>query len=245
MDFDNLWWLAPSFSSYSGPIDVMWNVITVIIMIAFFGVEIALVLFLLKYKGQPGRKAFYTHGSHKLEIVWTCAPTVILVALGLYSTGMWDEIKNTFPKDGEAYTIRIVAQQFNWNVYYPGPDGRLDTADDFSNSAGVVVVPENETVLIKLGSKDVIHSLFIPHMRVKQDAVPGTVMKVWFKPTRAGEVAPPGRLLDHRMAVLDKDFPYLPYEIACAELCGFGHYRMFGRLYVMPRAEVDRWLAAQ
>ncbi len=143
-----------------------------------------------------------------------------------------------------ALTIEITAQQFAWNMRYPGPDGKFGRTDPMliddasTNYLGldpkdpdgrddiltqnIMAVPVNRPVRVMLRSKDVTHSFFVPQLRVKQDAVPGMAIRVHFTATKDGE-----------------------YEIACAELCGMQHYKMRGRLMVMQEADFEKWLKAR
>jgi cytochrome c oxidase subunit 2 len=114
--------------------------------------------------------------------------------------------------------VRVTAKQFNWEVQYPGPDGRFDTDDDLVLENDLEV-PVDAVVHVRLRSRDVIHSFFLPHLRLKQDAVPGREIVVWFQATR------PGR-----------------YEIPCAELCGFGHSGMKGFLTVNTPEQFRAWI---
>ena len=151
-----------------------------------------------------------------------------------------------FLSDGppNPYTIELTAQQFAWNVRYPGPDGQFGRTDatliddslanylglDPKDPAGkddittqnIMAVPLNRPVRVILRSKDVTHSFFVPQLRLKQDAVPGMAIRVHFTAVKPGE-----------------------YEIACAELCGMQHYKMRGRLLVMPEPEFQKWLKAR
>jgi cytochrome c oxidase subunit 2 len=112
----------------------------------------------------------------------------------------------------------VVPRQFEWNITYPGPDRLLDSDDDFT-IRNELHVPVDRPVVVRLSSEDVIHSFFIPAFRVKQDALPGRRINVWFEATDTGE-----------------------FELACAELCGLGHYRMRGRVIVHPQDEYEQWL---
>jgi cytochrome c oxidase subunit 2 len=112
----------------------------------------------------------------------------------------------------------VTAKQFEWNVTYPGADGQLNTADDFVKR-NRMDLPAGRNVVVTLASEDVIHSFFVPEFRVKQDAVPGMHIPVWFNVTQAGE-----------------------YVLGCAELCGNQHYRMRGTVVVHDGPAFDRWL---
>ena len=215
------YWLPASVSTYAPKIDMMFNFILWLTGIVFVLVEVCFVWFLVKYSYKKDGKAKYYHGNNKLEIIWTTIPAVILIALALWSNTLWSEIKYTknFPKD--AHQIRISPRQFQWDITYPGPDGKFDTKDDI-NTVNQMHLALNEPVQIVLHSQDVIHSFFVPEFRIKQDAVPGMPTSVYIIPTKAGN-----------------------YEIACAELCGAQHYRMKGYVNVVSRDSVDRWLLTQ
>ncbi|HXJ33885.1 MAG TPA: cytochrome c oxidase subunit II [Candidatus Eisenbacteria bacterium] len=208
-------WLPPGVSTYSGQIDWLFYLIYYITTFTFFAVQITLLWFAFKYRYNPNRRATYTHGNTTLEIVWTVIPALMLAALAIMSRTTWADIKWRMPPSD--YTIWVTAKQFNWEITYPGPDGKLGTEDDVSMDNDFHV-PVNKTVRITLRSKDVIHSFFVPVFRLKQDAVPGREIPVWFKATAAGK-----------------------YEVPCAELCGFGHSGMQGSVYVDEQTAYDAW----
>jgi cytochrome c oxidase subunit 2 len=208
-------WLPENVSTFGGQIDRLFYIIYYLTTATFFLVQIALLVFLFVYRDRPGRRATYTHGNTTLEIVWTAVPAVILAVLALISRSTWAEIKETQPPSD--YQIRISGKQFNWEIAYPGPDGKLDTDDDVRMDNDFHV-PVNKVVRIQLQSKDVIHSFFVPQFRLKQDAVPGRSIPVWFKVTKAGK-----------------------YEVPCAELCGFGHSGMRGFVYVDTPEQYEAW----
>ena len=213
------WILPSSASTFAGEIDFLYYLILVITGIAFVVVEVGLIVFMIKYRARPGRKAEYIQGSTKAEIIWTAVPAVTLVIIGLMSGGVWNTIKgrNSVPADAIPYGLH--AQQFEWNVTYRGPDGQLGTADDFT-VRNQLHIPVNQPVVMRMTAEDVIHSFFVPAFRVKQDAVPGMTINVWFEATKTGE-----------------------YELACAELCGLGHYRMRAIVTVHSADDYRQWLA--
>ncbi len=215
------WILPSSASTFAGEIDFLYYLILVITGIAFVVVEVGLIVFLIKYRARPGRKAEYIVGSTKAEIIWTAVPAVTLVVIGLMSGGVWNTIKgrNSVPADAIPYGLH--AQQFEWNITYRGPDGQLGTGDDFT-LRNQLHIPVNQPVVMQMTAEDVIHSFFVPAFRVKQDAMPGMTINVWFQATETGE-----------------------YEIACAELCGLGHYRMRAMVTVHSADDYQQWLASQ
>ena len=211
------WWLPENVSTYGADIDWLFHLIywiTGLTAILVFG---AMAVFLVMYRDRPGRKARYTHGSTPLEIAWTIVPALILVILTFLSLPAWSRIKMQVPPSN--FVVRVTAKQFNWEVTYPGADGKFDTEDDktFDNE---MHVPVNTVVIVKLRSRDVIHSFFVPQFRMKQDAVPGREITQWFQVTKPGK-----------------------YENPCAELCGFGHSGMKGWIYVHTPDEYQTWAA--
>ena len=215
------WLLPPSASTFAADVDFLYYLILVITGIAFVIVEVGIVWFLIKYRARPGRKAAYIQGSIRAEIIWTAIPAVTVVVLAVMSNGVWNDIRGRDSVPDGALAYRIAAKQFEWQVTYAGPDGRLDTSDDFT-VRNQLHIPVNRPVVVQLTSEDVIHSFFVPAFRVKQDAVPGMTIDVWFEATETGE-----------------------FEIACAELCGLGHYRMGGLVTVHEAGDYRRWLTAR
>ena len=211
------WLLPPSFSTFGPDIDRMYYIILVITGVIFVVTEVLLVYFLIKYRAREGHKAEYIEGSTKAEIIWTAVPAVIVVALGLMSVGLWADIKDPSRIPPGSYELILHGRQFEWEATYAGADGVLETADDHT-LLNQINVPVNRPVTVHLRAEDVLHSFFLPDMRVKQDAVPGMSIKVWFEATAPGE-----------------------YTIGCAELCGLGHYTMDGLLLVQTEAEFEQW----
>ena len=203
-------------STFGSQIDLMFEVIFWLTMVTWVLVTAAMAAFLVKYRHRPGRKATYIEGNSRLEIIWTSATAIIMVVLALASRSTWAYIKETGPPGDVFY--KVSAKQFNWEITYPGPDGQLGTADDLTVENDLHV-PVNKVVRIELSSKDVIHSFYVPNMRLRQDAVPGRVIHVWFQATEVGQ-----------------------YEIPCSQLCGFGHSGMKGMLYVQSQQDYDKWL---
>jgi cytochrome c oxidase subunit 2 len=174
--------------------------------------------FIWRYDGSTNTSPVkFTHGSHNLEIVWTILPAATLLFIAIYQMNAWTDIK--LNKPDMPYTVEVTARQFEWRLRYPGPDGALGTQDDLYH-VNELHVPVDEMILVKFDSADVLHDFSLPHMRIKQDAVPGTSIPVWFKPKQVGE-----------------------FDLVCAELCGWGHYKMKGRIIIESRENYDKWLA--
>jgi len=219
------WWLPPNLSTLGRKIDELFYAILIITGIIFFGVQGTLLYFLFKYRSRPDSKAHYTHGNQRLEIIWTAIPAVILVFLTIFSQQLWSEIKMTIPPN--TYPIEIQAEQFAWNVRYAGPDGKFGTPDDIK-TINQLHIPVGKPVRVRLtsigkdGKHPVIHSFFLPEFRLKQDVMPGMGIDVWFEAIKTGK-----------------------YEIACAEFCGLGHYRMRGFVSIHSQEGFDAWLKEQ
>jgi cytochrome c oxidase subunit 2 len=218
---DRFWRLPQNISTYGGDIDSMFHIIAWITIVVFFAVELLLVWFLFRYRAREGRKATYTHGNNRMEVAWTAGTAVIVVILGVMSRGLWLDIKDPrrFPDAG--LELIVTAKQFEWNVTYPGADGVLETADDFT-VRNQLRVPADTNVRMTLRSEDVIHSFYVPELRLKQDVVPGMSIPAWFEATVPGQ-----------------------YVIGCAELCGIGHYSMDASFYVHTPEEWTQWNAQQ
>jgi len=226
------WWLPnnPSepyhtVSTFGREIDSLFIIILVITGVTFIGTQVALVWAAYRFvdevdaQGRPVRPATYFHGSQRLEVIWTIIPAAILVFIALYQMGTWAAIKFRSSAPKVQPLAEVTARQFQWVMRYPGADGRLNTPDDVHKVNDLHFV-KGKTALIYLKSTDVLHSFFLPQMRIKQDAVPGLSIPVWFDCDRAGQ-----------------------YDLACAELCGWGHYKMRGNVTVHEtQSEFDDWM---
>jgi cytochrome c oxidase subunit 2 len=211
-------WLPKDVSEHGKEIDSLFYFILALTGIVFIVTEMLLFWFIWKYDAaaRGEEKATYIHGSHTLEVVWTIIPAVLMLFLAIYQMNAWADIKMRRPV--MTPTVEVVARQFEWRLRYPGRDGELGTPDDLF-LVNDLHVPVNEDVLVQLKSMDVLHSFFLPNLRIKQDAVPGMKIPVWFKATETGQ-----------------------YDLVCAELCGWGHYKMKGRITIESRDDFDAWL---
>ena len=196
------------------------------------------------WRSSHAREVSPTLPSAKAQRAWSVVPALAMIIIaegGVLVLGIpvFAQLYTQEPPE-DAVVIEVTGEQYTWNVRYPGADGEFGRTDPMlisdENSLGMdpsdpassddiyelalIHVPVNRAVVIKLRSKDVLHSFYLPNHRIKQDAVPGMTIDIWFKPTVEGE-----------------------FEIACAELCGFGHYQMRGFLNVVSEQEFERWLA--
>ncbi|MET0501714.1 MAG: cytochrome c oxidase subunit II [Candidatus Binatia bacterium] len=210
-----LQWLPEDVSTFGGEIDSLFYLIYYITAATFILVTVLMIVFLVMYRERPGRRAIYSHGNTTLEIIWTIVPAAILIVLSFMSVSTWAKVKRGAPETD--FELQVAAKQFNWEIVYPGTDRKFGTDDDrkFDND---MHVPVNKVVRVHLTANDVIHSFFLPNLRLKQDAVPGRTILVWFEATKPGK-----------------------YELPCAELCGFGHSGMKGWLFVHTPEEYTQW----
>jgi len=239
------WWLPVGASASAAAIDHQFAVTYVIVGVVFVVAQMALGFVVWKYRGDGSASpAGYSHGSTKLEILWTTLTIILFIGLNLVGSPIWAAERFRPAVDG-ATRVEVTGMQFAWYFRYPGPDGKfgatrpeledpssggegalgLDPKDPASKDdvvTGVMEVPVGREVELILRAHDVIHSFFVPALRFKQDAVPGLAIHMHFTPIQIGT-----------------------YEIACAELCGLGHYKMHGVVKVVSQNEFDQWLAAR
>ena len=211
-------WFPKDVSEYGHVIDGLFMVILWLTGIVFIGTELTLVWFMWKYEASVRNEpAKFTHGSHNLEVIWTIIPAATLLFIAIYQLNAWADTKVRVPEQ-PGMTVEVTGRQFEWRLRYPGPDGSFDTPDDLF-SVNELHVPVNEDILVQLKSADVLHDFFLPNLRVKQDAVPGMKIPVWFRATEEGV-----------------------FDLVCAELCGWGHYKMKGLLRVQSRDDFNAYL---
>ncbi len=181
------WWLPDAASDYSWQVDRLYIWIFWVVILMFLLTEGLLIYFCIVYRRRPGHRPTYTHGSHKAEITWTVVPALMLLAIALIQIPAWNHIKKpdwaALRADPKTVNVDILGQQFKWNVRYPGTKAKFKTESEYTNLS-IVHTPIGATTVMSLRSADVIHSVFIPHMRVKQDTVPGLRQSIWFRPNR-------------------------------------------------------------
>ena len=227
-------------STHAGQVDYMIGLVHWLMLVLFVGWGTFFVFVLLRFRAGANPRANYVGAKGKFakssEILIVVAEMVLLF---VYAIPGWSTRVSAFPSESEAVVVHVVAEQFAWNVHYPGPDGKFgrrvlsmvsaenalgldrsdpDAKDDIA-TINQLTLPVDRPVLVQLSTKDVIHSFGLPEMRVKQDAIPGFVMPVWFVPNRVGD-----------------------YEIACSQLCGLGHFRMRGFVNIKSEADYKAFL---
>ena len=218
-------WFPENVATYGDAIDFLFYMIMWMVAITFVITEVALVWFLFRYSRKDDSRAIYSHGNHALEMVWTAIPALLLLVVAFSQMETWARVKIDFPDEGP-YTVdtplmEVYGSQFDWRARYPDAEGSF-VGVDVIESPYDIYVPVDTDVVFRLKSRDVLHSFFVPQFRLKQDAVPGMSIPVWFNATQVGD-----------------------YDLICAELCGWGHYKMAGRVHVLPQDEFDQWLADQ
>lgn len=216
-------WLPEAASSYAADIDWLLGFITVIVGGWFLLAEGVLVYLALRYRRGRSRRATYQPARSLRAMAFVLVPCAVILAFDLVidavAAPVWDEVKLTLPPADE--TVRIRGAQWAWYFTYPGQDGRFDTPDDIQ-TVNEFHVPRDAVVVFELTAQDVLHSLWIPALRLKQDAVPGRMIRGWFKATKEGR-----------------------YELNCAEICGIGHTMMKAMFFVDAPEEYRRWLDAK
>lgn len=213
--------------------------------------HIMLFYFAFKYKHDDDKISKFYPDDNRLELIWTLVPAVVMVLLVTIGIVNWNKI--TSPPSENAIVIEATGQQFYWTLRYAGADNKLGTKhvrhisannpmgqnwDDPNNNddflADELHLPLNQEVIIKINSMDVLHNFFLPHMRVKMDAVPGIPTQFKFTATKTTE--------QMREELGNPDFNY---ELACAELCGPSHYNMRKVVIVETEEEFNNWLKEQ
>ena len=350
--------LPPDASAHGPALDNLTVLIHWLMLVLFIGWGTFYVYTLIRFRQKRNPKASY-HGvkSHVSTYIEGCVAVIEVILLVALSIPLWSERVDAYPSESEATVVRVVGEQFAWNIHYPGPDGKFGRTDiklvDSENPLGIdrtdpdakddivtlnqLYLPVNKPALIYLSTKDVIHSFFLPYLRVKQDAIPGERIPVWFTPVKtsvqireevikktsleaeavalenaagmtamkdypakdgsmiikggdmitdtvitqlrgmgmsdvmtspdmSGKVAmadyndkdgssilKKGDLITddaaHKLLAMGvKEIlaaPEVPMEIACAQLCGLGHYRMRGYLHVETQEDFKAWIAQQ
>jgi len=220
---------------------------------SFTIIFIGMFWFTFKYRYQKNRKAEFFADNSTLEIVWTIVPAIVLALLIFRGLAVWNDI--TSPASKEAEVVEVVAQQFFWSARYPGVKDQvlghqnfkmIDAVNEFGldlsdkNSfddfkSGALNLPPGKEVLLKIRSRDVLHSVFLPHFRVKMDAVPGMETHFKFTVTKSTQ-----QMRD------ETGNPNFNYEMACTEICGRGHFSMKFPVFVHDSVEeYEKWKAAQ
>jgi cytochrome c oxidase subunit II len=251
----NLLGMPAPAATHAAEIDQMIVLVHWLMLVLFVGWGAFFLYVLVRFRRGANPQANY-HGakgkiSKGLEVAVAVVEVILLV---FYAIPAWAKRVKQLPSENEAVVVRVVGEQFAWNIQYPGKDGRFGRTDpalvsadnplgldrrdpnakDDVTTINQLNIPVNRPILVRLTSKDVIHSFGLYEMRIKQDAIPGMDMPVWFIPDVTTK--------DMRQKLGKADFDY---EIACSQLCGLGHYRMRGFVTVQSQDEYNAWMAEQ
>jgi cytochrome c oxidase subunit 2 len=256
MDIQKLLFLPALASAHGGDLDRLTFYVHLLMGVLFTGWAIYFVVALFKFRASAHPVAnpdgVESHASSYIEVAVVAAEAILLLG---FSVPLWAARVDQFPPEKDATRVRVVGQQFAWNIHYPGPDGLfgktdITLVDAQANPLGIdkndpaatddfttvnqLHLPVDKPAIVYLSSMDVIHSFGLQEMRVKQDAIPGIVTPVWFKPVvTSGEMKK--RKGDDKWS----------YEISCAQLCGLGHYRMRGYVSIDTPEQYAAWTAEQ
>lgn len=213
-------WLIPAASTSADEIDWLFAIIFYTVGVWFLVAQGIFFGFIFRFRRRPGVRSLYVAGETKDEKRWISWPHYAVIACDVVliagAIAVWRDVKQVIPPPDE--TIRVIAQQWAWTFVHPGPDRQLDTPDDVV-TVNELHVRNGTTYEFELTSQDVVHSFSIPVFRLKQDAVPGRMIKGWFRPTKTGT-----------------------FDIACAEMCGLGHALMPAALHIESAEEHAAWL---
>ena len=242
-------------SAHAGEIDQMLVLVHWLMLVLFVGWGAFFVFVLFRFRQSANPKASYVGAKGKIAKSTEVAVALIeALLLVLYALPAWAKRVTNLPSGSDAVIVRVVGEQFAWNVQYPGKDGKFGRTDpalvtsdnplgldrkdpdakDDVTTINQLNVPVGHPVLVHLSSKDVIHSFGLYEMRIKQDAIPGLEFPVWFVPTIT--------TADMRAKLNN---PTFEYEITCSQLCGLGHFRMRGFITVQSDADYQKWMAEQ
>ncbi|MGH9824792.1 MAG: cytochrome c oxidase subunit II [Blastocatellia bacterium] len=241
------WWLPPVISAHGHGYDAEFNRTLIVVAVAFVLAQCGLGYMVFRFRAAKRASARYIQGSTRLEAAWTLITLIAFGALAILGEQLWFRYNQNVPPSASgrvdavnAIDVEVTAKQFAWNFRYPGADGlfgRIDPNqidDAGGNPVGIddkdpagkddivtaaLSLQVNRPVHLIFRSQDMIHSFFVPGLRFKQDLVPGMEINGYFTPTATGR-----------------------YEIACAELCGLGHYKMKAYMDVLSEQDFSAWL---
>lgn len=260
-------------SAHGGELDSIFSITLFFTGIVFVLTQIALFWFSYVYKKEPGRKASFISHDNRLEMIWTIVPAVVMTILVINGLVAWNDVMADVTEDEDYLEIEATGYQFAWTIRYPGADGKIGTKNfrliDLGNNplgqdwndpkniddfhADEIVLPVGKKVRVRITSRDVLHNFYLPHFRVKMDAVPGIPTYFVFTPEKTTE-----EYREMLKAYPEYQVPSDPndpesepkwktfnYELACAELCGIGHYSMRKIVKIVSEEEYNAWLATQ
>lgn len=261
-----------SASAHGFGVDSMFAITLFFTGIVFVITHILLFWFAYKYRHDENRSAVFNPHDNRLEIIWTIIPAVVMAILVVYGLDTWNTVMSDVGENEEYMEIEATGMQFAWIIRYPGEDGELGARDyrritgmnplgqiwtDKNNLDDIqpneIVLPVDKKVRVRITARDVLHSFYLPHFRVKMDAVPGMPTYFVFTPTKTTEEyrSELSKYKEYQQ-LTDPDDPTSPakweqfdYELACAELCGSGHFSMKKIVKIVSQEEYDEWIRQQ
>jgi cytochrome c oxidase subunit 2 len=231
------WWFPPPINAHAVSYDEQFNRTLLVCGIIFVLAQFALGWVIVKFRND-GKRALYSHGNNRLEMIWTSATAVLFLGIVVMGTKIWAGVHFDAPP-ANAIPVEVLAKQFAWSFRYPGPDGKFGRTDlklindAAGNPFGVddkdpasrddlisasLKVPAGQPIKLLLHSRDVIHNFFVRELRMKQDLVPGMEIPLFFTADKIGT-----------------------YEVPCSELCGLGHFQMRTTMQVMSPDDFEKW----
>ncbi len=263
--------LPEAASEHGLNVDALWNYNIYLVTLVFFLVNAFLFIFAYKYAGKKGVKATYFAHDNRLEVLWTIVPSFTLAFIIIYGLKYWNEITSK-STDPNKITIELYAKQFDWTARYAGKDKTLGATDyrqtSGSNEVGIdtldangfddmlvkneIHIPVNQDIELKMRSRDVIHSAYLPHFRVQMNCVPGMVTEFKFKPIKTTAEMRKDPYVINLMngintirAKENKEPVEFDYILLCNKICGSSHYNMQMTVVVESEADYKQWLAKQ
>lgn len=244
--------LPAAASEHGVAIDNLMKINWTVLFITFFITQILLFTFAFKYRYNKNRRSYYFHDNNKLEAIWTIIPTIVLASLIITGLNEWNHITNK-AAEMKGMVVQIYAKQFDFTARYAGKDNKLGVSNfrkiDDNNPLGVdkndaattddliakeLVLPKGVDVQLMINSRDVIHSVYLPHFRVQMNAVPGMTTRFAFKPTKT-------------TAEMKKETgnPKFEFILLCNKICGVAHYNMKMPVRIVEQGEYDAWIKTQ
>lgn len=245
--------LPESASAHGVQVDFLLNMNFVIIGIVFFVTQILLFWFAYRYRHSTNRRAYFYPENHKLEIIWTVIPTIVLAVIIATGLNEWNKITMSHPKDG--MRVQVYGYQFAWIARYAGPDNQLGrsyyklitpdnplgldfsdpaTADDRVTAGNEMRLPKGKGIQFEFNARDVLHSAYFPHFRTQMNCVPGMTTGFYMEPTIT--------TTEMREITKNEKFDYI---LLCNKICGVAHYSMKMKVVIDEQADFEAWLSQQ
>jgi cytochrome c oxidase subunit 2 len=262
--------MLPESASIEGEHDDnLFNITFWLIGIVQFIMQFLIFYFTFKYRGNKANKAKFYADSHKLELIWTVIPAVVLVVLISYGLWQWNNVMDL--SDEDAVVIEVYSQQFRWDARYAGSDNTLGLGNvnyiKGINTMGVdmsdknsqddiqvteLYLPKGKKIHFKFRSQDVLHSAYMPHFRAQMNCVPGMVTEFGFTPKYTTEemrmrpeVVDKTRDINKIRSAKGEELYEFDYLLLCNKICGASHYNMQMKITVVEQEEYDKWIAKQ